>query len=134
MDKQDRNTEPWGLENSRELYGIDHWGNRYFGVNEDGEVTVQLRQGKKWSNVSLYAAAQGAQERGLSMPVLLRFGDILDARISLLNESFQKAIKEYAYEGGYRGVFPVKVNQQQEVIREIVSCGKAYHHGLEAGQ
>ena len=133
MDKQDRNTEPWGLENSRELYGIDHWGNRYFGVNKDGEVTVQLRQGKKWSNVSLYAAAQGAQERGLSMPVLLRFGDILDARISLLNESFQKAIKEYAYEGGYRGVFPVKVNQQQEVIREIVSCGKAYHHGLEAG-
>jgi arginine decarboxylase len=123
----------WTLEDSRELYAVDHWGSRYFGVNSDGEATVRLRQGEKWREVSLYAAAQGAQERGLSMPVLLRFRDILDARISLLNESFAKAIQEYGYRGEYRGVFPVKVNQQQEVIREIVRAGARYHHGLEAG-
>nr|WP_233143118.1 biosynthetic arginine decarboxylase [Marispirochaeta aestuarii] len=124
---------PWALEDSRELYGIDHWGSRYFGVSPEGDVTVRLRKGDSWSDVSIHSLAQGAQERGLCMPVLFRFRDILDSRIILLNESFAKAIREYGYKGEYRGVFPVKVNQQQEVISEIVRAGRKYHHGLEAG-
>ncbi len=133
MEKRLKAEGPWTLDDSRDLYGIDYWGNRYFGVNDAGEVTVQLRKGEEWSHVSLYSAALGAQERGLSMPVLFRFADILDARIELLNVSFRKAIEEYNYTGDYRGVFPVKVNQQQEVIREICRTGQKYHHGLEAG-
>ncbi len=133
MSENRENLGAWTVNDSQQLYGIDHWGSRYFGIDENGEVTVRLRQGDEWREVSLYQAARGAQERGLSMPVLLRFRDILDARISLLNESFGKAIVEYGYRGSYRGVFPVKVNQQQEVIREIVKAGSRYHHGLEAG-
>lgn len=133
MREKSENSGAWTVSDSQQLYGIDHWGSRYFGIDEKGEVTVRLRQGDTWRKISLYQAARGAQERGLSMPVLLRFRDILDARISLLNESFAKAIEEYGYKGGYRGVFPVKVNQQQEVIREIVKAGSRYHHGLEAG-
>ena len=71
----------WNLDDSRELYGIDHWGSRYFGVSPDGDVTVRLRKGASWSDVSMHSMALGAQERGLCMPVLFRFRDILDSRI-----------------------------------------------------
>ena len=73
------------------------------------------------------------KDRGTKLPVLLRFSNILDDRIQHINESFAQAIKEVGYEGSYRGVYPVKVNQQQQVIEEICRFGKQYHHGLETG-
>ena len=75
----------------------------------------------------------GLKERGLSLPVLLRFPDILDSTISRLNESFAGAITDTGYQGKYRGVYPIKVNQQAQVVEEIAKFGKRYHHGFEAG-
>lgn len=75
----------------------------------------------------------GLKERGMDMPVLLRFSDLLDSRITAINESFRKAIKESGYKGEFRGVYPIKVNQQQQVIEEVTGFGARYHHGLEAG-
>jgi arginine decarboxylase len=75
----------------------------------------------------------GIKERGLKMPILLRLGDILQSRISLLHDSFQTAIDTFGYKGQYRGVFPIKVNQQQQVVEEVTHFGSKYHHGLEAG-
>ena len=130
MDKRSR---PWTVSDSKELYGIKYWGHRYFDVSQDGEVTVKLKKGDTVEEVSLWEMTKGIHDRGLSMPVLLRFPDIIDARISLINKSFRKAVKEYEYPAQYKGVYPVKVNQQAEVIKEIVAAGRKFHHGLEAG-
>jgi len=123
----------WTCEDAAELYGIHNWGSPYFHITGDGEVAVTLGNGDNAATVSLTELVAGAKARGLDMPVLLRFSDILDSRIKMLNESFAKAMSSANYLGVYRGVYPIKVNQQQQVIEEIVRFGGRYHHGLEAG-
>jgi arginine decarboxylase len=123
----------WSIEDSRELYGVRNWGHSYFDVSEKGEVVVRLRTTEAAADLSLMDIVAGIKARGLALPVLLRFSDILDSRVSLLNESFAKAIREVGYRGQYRGVYPIKVNQQEQVVEEITLFGKRYHHGLEAG-
>ncbi len=123
----------WSVEDSASMFGIREWGHGYFDVSSKGEVVVNLKDGKKTKPVSLVQIARGVQERGTQLPVLLRFGDLLRWRIDELNEGFAAAIKEAKYQGVYRGVYPIKVNQQQEVIEEITSYGRKYHYGLEAG-
>jgi len=123
----------WTAEQSAELYGIRTWGAGYFSVAENGELVARLRRGDVERQVSLLEVAEGLRDRGLDMPVLLRFGDMLDARLALINESFQRAIRDAGYGGDYRGVYPIKVNQQQWVVEQIVSAGRRFHHGLEAG-
>jgi arginine decarboxylase len=123
----------WSCEDSRELYGVRNWGNGYFDVSEKGEVVVKLRGPERVVEFSLTDIVKGLKARGLSLPVLLRFSDILDSRITLLNESFAKAIREGGYRGQYRGVYPIKVNQQEQVVEEITLFGRRYHYGLEAG-
>ena len=122
----------WTSIQSTELYGVDSWGAGYFSISEKGEVAVHP-DGPGGASVSLYDVACGIQERGFDLPVLVRLSDILDARIKQLHESFAKAISEYNYQGSYRGVYPIKVNQQQQVVEEICVFGARYHHGLEAG-
>ncbi|MGQ9661230.1 MAG: biosynthetic arginine decarboxylase [Kiritimatiellia bacterium] len=126
--------ETWTVEDARELYGIRNWSGGYFDINEKGEVCVILptSNGRR-SQFSLLEIVKGLKARGINLPVLLRFGDILDSRIQLLNESFAKAIHEAGYRGEYRGVYPIKVNQQQQVVEEITRFGVTFHHGLEAG-
>jgi arginine decarboxylase len=126
---------PWSSARSAELYGIGKWGNGYFDVNRGGEVTVQLEAGKnkRPKQVSLAEIIHGLRDRGTDLPVLLRFRDLLHSRISELNESFNKAIDTLGYKGNYRGVYPIKVNQQRQVIEEITAFGRKYHYGLEAG-
>ncbi|MDX9940106.1 MAG: biosynthetic arginine decarboxylase [Sphaerochaetaceae bacterium] len=124
---------PWSIGDANELYRVQEWGNGYFTINESGEVLVSLKGKNSDSTISLMAIANGLQERGLKMPVLLRFSDILDDRIQYINENFAHAIRETGYQGSYRGVYPIKVNQQQQVIEEICHFGKQYHHGLETG-
>ena len=126
-------TNRWSVEDAKELYRIDEWGNGYFHIAEDGEVHVRLKGKSHQSSISLKQIANGLQDRGLKLPVLLRFSDILDDRIKYINESFAQAISDAGYSGSYRGVYPVKVNQQQQVIEEIAHFGKQYHHGLETG-
>jgi len=127
----------WTVDDSAELYGIRNWGAGYFDINDQGEVVVRP-QGRNGGSeptacVSLRAIISGLQERGISMPVLLRFSDILAARVACINHSFGKAIAEAGYQGSYRGVYPIKVNQQHQVIEDIVEFGRPFHHGLEAG-
>ncbi|QSX08846.1 biosynthetic arginine decarboxylase [Alkalibacter rhizosphaerae] len=123
----------WTKEKSEELYGIKNWGAGYFSISDNGEVLVNPYRNNKESSISFMDMISGIRERGLDMPVLLRFENLLDAQISFLNESFLKAMKSLNYQGTYRGVYPVKVNQQQQVIEEVTKFGQRYHHGLEVG-
>ncbi len=125
--------ERWTSEKSRELYGVRNWSGGYFGISDKGEVTVSPSGKGKGPSVSLMDIISGMTDRGLNMPVLLRIENILHSRIRQLHESFAKAIKESGYQSVYRGVYPIKVNQQEQVLAEITKFGEKYHHGLEAG-
>jgi len=123
----------WSPEKSAELYGVETWGHNFFGINKKGHVTVRLEDDAARAEVSLMEVIEGLRDRGTHLPVLLRFRDLLHSRITEINESFYKAIKTLNYQGEYRGVYPIKVNQQRQVIEEIAEFGKRYHYGLEAG-
>ncbi len=123
----------WTPQKSAELYGVETWGHGFFGVDKKGHVTVRLEDDEAQAEVSLFEVIDGLRDRGTHLPVLLRFRDLLHSRIAEINESFNKAIKETKYRGEYRGVYPIKVNQQRQVIEEIAEFGKRYHYGLEAG-
>lgn len=123
----------WSIDKSSELYGVDSWGHGFFGINKDGHVTVKLEDGEDSAKVSLHNVIEGLRDRGTHLPVLLRFRDLLHSRITEINEAFREAIKVSKYQGNYRGVYPIKVNQQRQVIEEIAEFGKRYHYGLEAG-
>lgn len=122
----------WDTRKSDDLYGISGWGQKYFYVSETGELCLSNNKCKS-DGVSLLDIIKGVEERGFDMPVLLRFEDVLDAQITVLNEAFGQAMKALNYKGCYRGAYPVKVNQQQQVIHEIAKFGKKYHHGFEVG-
>jgi arginine decarboxylase len=123
----------WNSVKSAELYGIGAWGQGYFNVTDDGFVAVNLKNGKGNVSVKLCDIVRGTHDRGMGLPLLLRFSDLLGDRIRLINESFRKAISDYAYQNTYRGAFPIKVNQQQQAVHDVVTFGAPYHHGLEAG-
>ncbi|NLV68164.1 MAG: biosynthetic arginine decarboxylase [Spirochaetes bacterium] len=123
----------WTIEKSEELYAIKSWGAGYFNISQSGEVIISPFGPRSDAQVSLMDIISGLKQRGLDMPVLLRFENILDAQISRINESFKKAMKECGYQGEYRGVYPIKVNQQQQVVEEVARFGQRYHHGLEVG-
>jgi arginine decarboxylase len=129
MDVLDR----WTKSKSEELYGIKNWGAGYFNISDKGEATISPVKNKIDSQVSIPEIIEGIRERGFNMPVVLRFENLLDSQISFLNNSFSEAIKTLGYKGKYQGVFPIKVNQQQQVIHEVTKYGERYHHGLEVG-
>jgi arginine decarboxylase len=108
-------------------------GAGYFSISEDGDVIVTPLKDRKDVSVNLPEIISGIIARGYDMPMLLRFEDILDSQIIQLHESFRSAIARFDYKGEYRGVYPIKVNQQKQVIEAITRIGKVYHHGLEAG-
>jgi len=122
----------WTVEDSIELYGIRNWGKGYFNVSPAGDVVITPFDDKSIS-VSIRDIIDGIRERGMDMPVLLRLQNLLDAQISELNKAFLEAIDTLKYKSYYRGVYPIKVNQQQQIIDEITRFGSKYHHGLEAG-
>ena len=131
--RRQKELERWSSAKSRELYGIQSWSNGYFDISTEGEVIVCPSGKKGGQTVSLMDIISGMTDRGLNMPVLLRIEDILNSQITRLHTNFSAAIKEYGYQSVYRGVYPIKVNQQEQVVAEITSHGKQYHHGLEAG-
>lgn len=124
--------ERWTLEKAAELYGLHNWGTGYFDISASGELVVKPF-GAAGASINVMELIAGLKARGLNMPVLLRFADILASRIKQIYESFNNAIRESGYQGIYRGVYPIKVNQQKQVVAEIVEFGRTYHHGLEAG-
>ena len=121
----------WRIEDSEELYNIKGWGVNYFGINEKGHVYVTPK--KNSVQVDLKEVVDQLATRHVTAPVLLRFPDILDNRIEKTDECFRKATKEYEYKGEHFIIFPVKVNQMRPVVEEIISHGKRYNLGLEAG-
>jgi arginine decarboxylase len=122
----------WTPADSAELYGLERWGEPYFSINPRGHVSVQPR-GDRGGSLDLIDLVAGLQDRNLGLPLLIRFDDILEDRLERLHGAFERAITRYGYTGRYQGVFPVKCNQQRHVVEELVSCGKRWHFGLEAG-
>jgi len=122
----------WSVADSLDLYQVREWGGGFFGINAKGNVTVSPR-GLDGPSLDLKELVDELQERGIEMPILIRFSDILRSRIHQLNETFAKAFAEHEYAGAYMGVYPIKVNQQRHVVEEIVRYGQAYKFGLEAG-
>ena len=121
----------WRIEDSEELYNIKGWGVNYFGINEKGHVYVSPR--KDGVRVDLKEVVDELNSRDITAPVLLRFPDILDNRIEKTSECFNIAAKEYDYKAEHFIIYPIKVNQMRPVVEEIISHGKKYNLGLEAG-
>ena len=123
---------PWDIQAARNLYNIHRWGAEYFDINEAGHVVAKpLRDAG--ASVDLTDVIEEARARGLKFPVLIRFQDILRHRVECLNLAFRNSIAEFNYQGRYRGVFPIKVNQLREVVEEIAEAGRPFHLGIEAG-
>lgn len=122
----------WTIEDSEDLYRIDGWGQPYFSINAAGHITVSPK-GDRGGSLDLYDLVNALKQRNLGLPLLIRFSDILEDRIERLNACFAKAIARYNYPGVYRGVFPVKCNQQRHLIEDLVKFGKPHQFGLEAG-
>ncbi len=122
----------WSPQRSVERYQIRGWGAPYFSVNPNGQIEV-CADPRRGRSINLYALTEDLKARGFDLPLLIRFSDIVADRIRKLNECFRVAIEEYEYGGTYRGVFPVKVNQQRHLIEEIVEFGRPWQFGLEAG-
>ena len=124
--------EKWTIDKSLELYNIDGWGAGYFGINPQGHMFVRPDKNSPHT-IDLKSLVDDIQSQGYSLPVLIRFSDILKSRIAQLSEAFDIAAKEHNYTGVYHGVYPIKVNQQRQVVEEIVRFGRDYNFGLEAG-
>src|SRR3954463_504500 len=124
--------EPWSIQRAREMYNVQRWGAKYFDINEAGRVIAKPLQ-QAGASVDLTDVIEEAKARGLKFPVLIRFQDILRHRVESINMAFRSAITEFNYQGKYRGVFPIKVNQLREVVEEILDAGKPFDFGLEVG-
>lgn len=122
----------WKIEDSEALYRIEGWGEPYFSINAAGHVTVSPK-GDRGGSLDLFELVNALKQRNLGLPLLIRFSDILEDRIERLNACFAKAIARYNYPGVYRGVFPVKCNQQRHLVEDLVRFGKPHQFGLEAG-
>ncbi|MFM7560219.1 biosynthetic arginine decarboxylase [Cylindrospermopsis raciborskii] len=122
----------WKIEDSEDLYRIEGWGRPYFSINAAGHVTVSPK-GDRGGSLDLFELVNALKQRNLGLPLLIRFSDILEDRIERLNSCFAKAIARYNYSGVYRGVFPVKCNQERHLIEDLVRFGKPHQFGLEAG-
>ncbi len=122
----------WTVRDSAELYGVGAWGAGFFGVNERGRIEVRPR-GPDGAAIDLLELVLDLKRRGLRTPMLVRFSDILASRVQGLCQAFDHAIQDYGYGGRYRGVYPIKVNQQRHVVEEIVQHGAHHRIGLEAG-
>ena len=125
-------TADWSIERARELYRLDAWSDGFFDIGEHGRVTVTPFDDSDLTIDVMNVVAE-LSRRGVTPPLLLRFQDILRARVRRLNEAFVAAIDESGYKNGYRGVYPIKVNQLHEVVEEVLDAGKRWGVGLECG-
>lgn len=126
-------TQEWTPEQSADLYGINSWGNGYFRVNNNGNVSVTPYGSASGPSVDLYELTQDLLDRGIRVPIMIRFPDIIKSRVDLLTGCFAKAIADHNYKGQFCGVYPVKVNQQRHLVEELVKHGKDKRMGLECG-
>jgi arginine decarboxylase len=131
-ENQLNNSQQWSIDDSEKLYRIDGWGDPYFSIDVTGHINVSP-QGDRGGSIDLYELIESLKKRNIEMPLLLRFSDILGDRIERLNSCFARAIARYNYPNVYRGVFPIKCNQNRHLVESLVEFGKPYQFGLEAG-
>lgn len=122
----------WSLDDARELYRIDAWSDGFFGINGQGHVAVKPFEDQELT-IDVMDVIAEARRRNIAFPLLLRFQDVLRARVRRLNLAFTSAIDEAGYDNRYRGVYPIKVNQLHEVVEEVLDAGKPWDMGLECG-
>ena len=122
----------WTIQDALELYDVHAWGSDFFTINRSGNVEVRPR-GDQGPGIDLGELVTYLRGRGLHLPLLLRFSDILAARMRQLSQHFADAIVEHQYQGRHRAVYPIKVNQQRHVVQEVIDFGRAHGVGLEAG-
>src|SRR5512140_257689 len=132
MNNATEGSEPWTVQTARNLYNIHRWGAEYFDINDAGHVVAKPLQ-DAGASVDITDVIEEARGRNLKFPLLIRFQDILRHRVESINLAFRNAITEFNYQGKYRGVFPIKVNQLREVVEEILDAGKPFDFGLEVG-
>ena len=140
----------WSVADSREVYAVRQWGGRYFDIGESGSLVAHPAglhpsggaagnsqsspgAGEPPAGIDLKELVDEVRKRGIGLPLLIRFPEILKSRIVDLNQAFRTAITEYGYKGAYKGVYPIKVNQDRYVVEQIAQYGRPYHYGLEAG-
>ena len=122
----------WNVEKSIQLYGVRHWGQNYLDINEKGHIDV-LPQGPNFPKVDLFQLVGDLKKRGVRLPTLIRFPDLIKSRIDLISQCFAQSIQEYGYQNKYTGVYPIKVNQQRHLVEEVLKFGRQHQLGLECG-
>ena len=127
-----KTTKNWTIKDSNDYYNIDKWGHKYFHINEKGNISVSSEENSH-KKIDLYQLIQEIKSRKVNPPLIIRFNDILKDRIKELNNSFEKAITTYSYENVYQGVFPIKCNQQKNLVEKIIEYGSEWNFGLEVG-
>ena len=115
-----------------ELYDVTRWGNGYVSVRADGHLMVHPNRDPHCS-IDLKELIDSLQLRGIDLPILVRFADVLKHRLSEIHSAFAQAMKDHQFKGDYFCVYPIKVNQQRQVVEEVLNFGKPFHFGLEAG-
>ena len=125
--------EEWSIDAAKKKYHIDQWSGGYFDIDDEGNAISNPKPDDCSVRIRLSDVIEEARQKNLRTPLLIRFQDILQHRVQTINAAFDKSIKEFNYKSGYRGVFPIKVNQLREVVEEILEAGKPYHIGLEVG-
>ena len=123
--------QPWTTKDAEEYYGFKRWGGNNFSVDPQGHLCVHPKGDHR--KIRITDIVKEVEASGLKPPLTIRVQDLLRNRVTQINEAFRSAIKEEDYDGRYRGVFPIKVNQLREVVEEILDAGEEYDFGLEAG-
>ncbi|WP_444911549.1 biosynthetic arginine decarboxylase [Microbulbifer sp. PAAF003] len=123
----------WNIAEAGNIYGVNQWGNGYFDIDSQGNVVIKNPSDDGADAVPLMQIVEGMRDRDLHMPVLLRVENILDKSISSLNETFRQIIEKLDYQNKYQGVYPIKVNQQAQIVDEVAQFGSRYQHGFEVG-
>ena len=125
-------TDRFTIQDSTDLYGLDGWGNNYLAIGDDGALLV-TPTGDRRRAIDVHEIVEEAARQGLKTPLLLRFPEILQGQVERLTGSFARAIDEFNYPERFHPVFPIKVNQQRDVVEGLLAAGRAHGLGLEVG-
>jgi arginine decarboxylase len=125
-------TDRWSAQDSRELFDVASWGKGYFSIGDEGHILVHPEK-EPARSINLKELIDTLVLRGIQLPILIRFAEILKHRLGEIHDAFDTAIREHKYNGSYQCVYPIKVNQQRQVVEEVLEFGKPYRFGLEAG-
>jgi arginine decarboxylase len=128
-----RSTKKWTIDDSENIYRVKRWGDGYFEIGQNGNLHITPDPSNTGMRIDFKEIIDEIKQEGIQFPLVVRFHDILRSQVALLNQTFQKTVKESEYNGEYMGVYPIKVNQMREVVEEIVDAGTPFNYGLEAG-